>query len=95
MVALHDHGGWFVHGKEKLVGMDGEHVALKGFREQYYGGRPYAEELARRGFVVIVPDAFYWGERRLQYQDPPPELRKRLASLDPASAEYEIGRAHV
>ena len=88
VVALHDHGGWFFHGKEKLVGMDGEHVALKGFREQYYGGRPYAEELARRGFVVMVPDAFYWGERRLQYQDPPAELRKRLAPFDPASAEY-------
>ena len=38
--------------------------------------------------MVIVPDAFYWGERRLQYQDPPPELRARLKSLDPASAEY-------
>ncbi|MGH8021272.1 MAG: hypothetical protein ACREIA_23925 [Opitutaceae bacterium] len=26
IVALHDHGGWFYHGKEKLVRMDGEHV---------------------------------------------------------------------
>ena len=32
VVALHDHGGWFFHGKEKLVRMDGEHVALTGFR---------------------------------------------------------------
>lgn len=88
VVALHDHGGWFYHGKEKLVQMDGEHAALKGFRERYYGGRAYAEELARRGFVVIVADAFYWGERRLQYQDPPAELRARLRSLDPASVEY-------
>ena len=87
-VALHDHGGWFFHGKEKLVAMPGEHAALKDFRAQYYGGRAFAEELARRGFVVIVPDAFYWGERRLQYQDPPPDLRNRLASLDPASIEY-------
>jgi len=87
-VALHDHGGWFFHGKEKLVTTKGEHVALKDFRAQYYGGRAFAEELARRGFVVIVPDAFYWGERRLQYQNPPPDLRKRLDSLDPASVEY-------
>jgi dienelactone hydrolase len=87
-VALHDHGGWFVHGKEKLVAMNGEHAALKDFRAQYYGGRAFAEELARRGFVVIVPDAFYWGERRLRYQSPPPDLQKRLGSLDPASAEY-------
>jgi dienelactone hydrolase len=87
-VALHDHGGWFFHGKEKLVTMKGEHAALNDFRAQYYGGRAFAEELARRGFVVIVPDAFYWGERRLQYQSPPLELQKRLGSLDPASAEY-------
>ena len=88
VVALHDHGGWFFHGKEKLVEMEGEHAALKDFRERYYGGRAWAGELARRGFVVIVPDAFYWGERRLQYRNPPPELRTRLASLDPASVVY-------
>ena len=88
VVALHDHGGWFFHGKEKLVRMDGEHASLKGFREHYYGGRAYAEALAARGFVVLVPDAFYWGERRLQYADPPRELLARLGSLDRASTEY-------
>jgi len=90
VVALHDHGGWFFHGKEKLVRMDGEHAALTGFRERYYGGRTYADELAKRGFVVIVPDAFYWGERRLQHEQPPDELRKRLAGLKPESVEYVI-----
>ena len=87
-VALHDHGGWFFHGKEKLVSMPGEHASLKEFRAQYYAGRAFAEDLVRRGFVVIVPDAFYWGERRLQYKDPPPDLKQRLGSLDPASVEY-------
>ncbi len=88
VVALHDHGGWFFHGKEKLVRMDGEHASLTGFRERYYGSRTYADELVRRGFVVIVPDAFYWGERRLQYNQPPEELRKRLAGQKPESVEY-------
>jgi dienelactone hydrolase len=88
VVALHDHGGWFMHGKEKLVAMDGEHVALKAFREQYYGTRAWAEELAKRGFVVLVADAFYWGERRLQYKDPPPDFQKRLEGLDPAQPAY-------
>jgi len=90
VVALHDHGGWFFHGKEKLVRMDGEHASLRGFRERYYGGRTYADELARRGFVVIVPDAFYWGERRLQYSHPPEELRKRFSGLNPESVEYVV-----
>jgi hypothetical protein len=43
VVALHDHGGWFVRGKEKLVRMEGEHPALASFRRQYYGGRARAE----------------------------------------------------
>ncbi len=90
VVALHDHGGWFVHGKEKLVRMEGEHAALAGFREQYYGGRTWADELARRGLVVIVPDAFYWGERRLQYDHPPETLQTRLAGLDPGTREYVV-----
>jgi cephalosporin-C deacetylase-like acetyl esterase len=88
VVALHDHGGWFVHGKEKLVRMEGEHQALQPYREQLYGGRAWAEDLARRGFVVIVTDAFYWGERRLQYEHPPDALQQRLAGLAPESGDY-------
>jgi len=88
IVALHDHAAWFSHGKEKLVRMEGEHLALKGFREHYYSGRAYAEDLAKRGYVVIVPDAFYWGERRLQYEQPPAELQELLAGLKPEQPEY-------
>jgi hypothetical protein len=36
VVALHDHGGWFYHGKEKLVSLDGEHSAVKEFRQRSY-----------------------------------------------------------
>lgn len=88
VVALHDHGGWFFHGKEKLVKLEGEHSSLAAFRDQYYGGRTYADELARRGFVVLVADAFFWGERRLDYDDPPAEFRARLASLKPEDPAY-------
>ena len=88
VVALHDHGGYFYHGKEKLVGLDSEHPALTQFKLQYYGGRPWADELARRGFVVIVADAFYWGERRLQYEQSPLELKNRLSGLKPEQIEY-------
>jgi dienelactone hydrolase len=63
--------------------MAGEHAAIQPYREQLYSGRAWAEELARRGFVVIVTDAFYWGERRLQYEHPPDALQQRLAGLAP------------
>jgi dienelactone hydrolase len=88
VVALHDHGGWLFHGKEKLVRMDGEHTAIQQFRDGAYSGRAYAEDLARRGFVVVVPDAFYWGERRMQWRQPPQELTDRLAGLKPEEYEY-------
>jgi dienelactone hydrolase len=88
VVALHDHGGYFVHGKEKVVDLPDEHPALVAFKKQYYGGRSYAPELARRGFVVLVIDALYWGERRLQYEQPPDDLRAQLANLNPTQPEY-------
>jgi dienelactone hydrolase len=88
VLALHDHGGYYYHGKEKLVEMESEHPALTEFKKEYYGNRSFASELARRGFVVLVADAFYWGERRLEYQQLPPDLAKGLAGLRPNQAEY-------
>lgn len=88
VVALHDHSGRFYHGKEKLVRLENEHAALRSFRENYYGGRTYADELAKLGFVVIVPDAFYWGDRRVQYVNPPKSLQRLTDGLDPSSVEY-------
>ena len=90
LVALHDHGGYFYHGKEKIVESFPEHPALVAFRKQYYGERAYASEFARRGFVVLVIDAFYWGERRLQYKQGPPDYQKRIADLKPDQAEYVV-----
>lgn len=88
VVALHDHGGWYYHGKEKLVSMANDHLAVKQFRDHYYEGRAYAEELTKRGFVVIVADAFYWGERRLQYNDPPKNIKNKLAGLQESDTRY-------
>ncbi|MEX2231341.1 MAG: hypothetical protein WD824_04235 [Cyclobacteriaceae bacterium] len=88
VVALHDHGGWFMHGKEKLVAMEDEHAAVSEFRNGAYGGRPWAEALAKRGFVVLVADAFYWGDRRLKYKQAPDDLKTRVAGLDTTTLEY-------
>ena len=88
VVAFHDHGAYFYFGKEKIVEADPQHASLTAYKETYYGGRSFASELARRGFVVIVIDAFYWGERRVQYKDPPSSFRNAIAGLDPASPKY-------
>ena len=77
IVALHCHGGFYVWGKDKLVESDGEHETLTEYKQQLYHGRSIASELARRGYVVIVIDAFYWGERRMILDNDPPSYRER------------------
>ncbi|MEN6548976.1 MAG: alpha/beta hydrolase family protein [Armatimonadia bacterium] len=89
IVGLHDHGAFFAWGKEKIVEVENEHPALTGFKKMGYGGRSWASELARRGYVVLVIDMFYWGERRLVLDEDPPSWR------DPEKmTEEEIGAFH-
>lgn len=65
VIALHDHGGFYYFGKEKIVETENQPQVLKDFINTAYGGRTYADELARHGFVVLCPDAFYFGSQRL------------------------------
>jgi dienelactone hydrolase len=81
IVALHDHGGFYFWGKEKLLEQPGEHPELTAFRRRYYGGRSTTVELVRQGYVVIVIDMFYWGERRMLLDDDPPEFKSRTADI--------------
>ena len=81
VVALHDHGGFYLWGKEKLVESPDEHPSLADFKKTYYGGTSIASLLARRGYVVLVIDMFYWGERRLLLDDDPADWRERLKTL--------------
>jgi dienelactone hydrolase len=81
VVLLHDHGGFYMWGKEKLVPLDGEHPVLAKYRQDYYGGVGLATELVRQGYVVIVIDMFYWGERRMLLDDDPADWRSRPATM--------------
>lgn len=77
VVALHDHGAFYAWGKEKVCEVEDEHPALREFKRTGYGGRSWAGDLARRGYVVIAIDMFYWGERRLLLAEDPPAWRDR------------------
>ncbi len=83
VVALHDHGAFYLWGKEKLVESDEEHAALTNFKRKYYAGASIASELARQGYVVIVIDMFYWGERRLVLDKDAADWRERPATITP------------
>ena len=95
VVAIHDHGGRYVWGQEKILSHPGELPAVTERRNQFYG-RPYAETLARRGFVVLVIDGFYFGKRRLRPEEMDVatapgnvrELLRELAGLKPNTAEW-------
>lgn len=77
VVVLHDHGGFYVWGKEKVVALDDEHEALRAFKQESYDGKSIATELVRQGYVVIAIDMFYWGERRMLLADDPAAYRER------------------
>jgi dienelactone hydrolase len=93
IVALHDHGGFYLWGREKLVERDDEHPVLTDFKKQYYAGRSIASELARAGYVVVAIDMFYWGERRLLLKDDPQDWRERPRSITPERIRAFNGRA--
>jgi len=84
IVALHDHGGFYLWGKEKLVQVEGEHPVLAKFKATYYAGRNIAEDLARAGYVTIVIDMHYWGDRRMLVAGDAEDWRERPSSLTEA-----------
>ena len=97
ILALHDHGHFKFFGKEKIAdGPDGADPRISGFREVYYGGRAFANQLAREGFVVLVHDVFLWGSRRFPLEVMPERERAVAdavaATLEQDSAGPEIAR---
>lgn len=65
VIALHDHGGFYYFGKEKHNHTDDPPEILSNYIENLYEGRTYADELAKRGFVVLSPDALFFGSQRI------------------------------
>lgn len=68
VIALHDHGGFYYYGREKIVSQQNETQILKNFKDLHYGGRSWADEIVKRGYVVLCIDAFYFGTRKLNIE---------------------------
>ena len=81
IVALHDHGGFYFWGKEKVVEVAPENAELVAFKRKYYAGRSVADELAKRGYVVIAPDMLHWGERGMYLDADPDRIKRRTAGV--------------
>lgn len=103
VVACHDHGARFTIGKEKvcrpMVSRDSTAEELAVLREseawvkKYYGGAYVADTLARHGFVVLVTDALYWGERvpgKVNHTLSSEELKEINKSLKMAQVAFYV-----
>jgi dienelactone hydrolase len=88
VLALHDHGGNKYFGWRKIAQIgDQIHPMMRKHRDDYYGGLSWANELANRGFAVLVHDAFAFASRRVRVGDLPAVLRKEMKEVDPESEE--------
>ena len=95
VVALHDHGHFKFFGKEKIAdGPDGCPAPLAGFRQTYYGGRAYANCLARAGFVVLAHDTFLWGSRKFPLEIMP-DRERGLAEAVGATLEQDYAGPEI
>lgn len=86
VLGLHDHGGFKYFGWRKIAHAKGAlHPLLVEQRAALYGGRSWANELARRGFAVLVHDVFPFGSRRIREGDVDPAIRRNPAGGEPRS----------
>jgi dienelactone hydrolase len=70
ILGLHDHGGNKYFGKRKITrtGEDMHRMMIE-HQKDYYGGYAWANEIAKRGYVVLVHDAFAFGSRRVLFEN--------------------------
>lgn len=89
ILAFHDHGGNKYFGTRKITKTnDAQHPMMVQHQQEYYEGRAWANDLARRGYVVLVSDAFPFASRRVLLNDVPPQHRNGLTDADPEKPEH-------
>jgi len=70
ILGLHDHSGQKYFGKRKITKTtDNLHPEMAILQKNTYSGIAWANELAKRGYVVLVHDTFSFGSRRVRYND--------------------------
>jgi len=88
ILGLHDHGGNKFLGWRKIARIDDKPWDIVvDHQDQYYGGVAWANEIAKRGYVVLVHDTFPFGSRRVRVADVPPRIRED--GVDPEGDDAE------
>ena len=87
ILAFHDHGGNKYFGTRKITRTAVQHPLMVQHQKDYYGGFAWANEIAKRGYVVMVSDAFTFASRRVMMGDVPELLRHGHNDQNPEDPE--------
>src|SRR5581483_649900 len=85
ILALHDHGGLKYLGWRKIARTDDAPwpIALKHQKDDY-DGAAWANEIARRGYAVLVHDTFPFASRRIRLADVPDRIKRKGVDPEPS-----------
>lgn len=88
ILAFHDHGGNKYFGIRKITKTsDRQHPLMITHQHEYYEGMAWANEIAKRGYVVLVSDSFTFASRRVMMQDLPEHMRHGLTDENPEDSK--------
>ena len=91
VLALHDHGGNKYFGKQKIVNIsENKHPMLVDHQKEYYSGRAWANELAKKGYAVLVNDTFTFESRKVLLKDVPPVIRMGVSDVSEKEESKDI-----
>ena len=88
ILGLHDHGGNKYLGWRKIVRVDDAPwpVIVK-HQAQSYEGTAWANEIAKRGYAVLVHDTFPFASRRVKVADVSDRIKRKAADPEPTDTE--------
>jgi len=85
ILALHDHGGMKYMGWRKIVRTDDTPWKVQAtHQEKYYGGVGWANEIAKRGYAVLVHDTFPFASRRVRVADVSDKIKRNGVDPEPS-----------
>ncbi len=87
VLGLHDHGGNKYFGHEKITQAGNQHPMMARHQQHYYGGRAWANALAKQGYAVLVHDTFAFASRRVRMEDVAEQARAKVPPVDDDSEE--------
>lgn len=84
ILALHDHGGNKFLGWRKIARVDDKPwEVVAAHQKDYYGDVGWANEIAKRGYAVLVHDTFPFGSRRVRVADVSEKVKQNGVDPEP------------